>query len=284
MLLIKNGLVFDGTGAPATIRHIAVKEGQIETLIDADYEGAEEVLKIYEAQAERVIDAEGKWVMPGFVDAHTHYDAEILAAPGLKESVRHGVTTVCIGSCSLSTILSSPEDCADLFSRVEALPHDWVLPLLQEHKVWSDPQGYIDSLETKPLGPNIASFLGHSDLRTRVMGLGRSVDPDEKPTEAEFVEMEAILNDALDAGYMGMSVMTNPWDKVGGDRYRSSRLPSTYATWGEYRRFNEILRKRGRILQGAPNITTKYNVLLFMKDSKWSLSLLSIRRTGLPQI
>ena len=59
---------------------------------------------------------------PGFIDNHTHYDAELLGAPGLVESVRHGVTTVLVGSCSLSTIYCDPIDCADFFSRVEALP------------------------------------------------------------------------------------------------------------------------------------------------------------------
>jgi N-acyl-D-aspartate/D-glutamate deacylase len=79
--------------------------------------------------------------------------------------------------------------------------------------------------------------------------------------------MEGMLNDALDAGFMGFSSMTNPWDKVGGDRFRSRRLPSTYASWGEYRRFHSILRKRGRILQSAPNITTKVNAFLFLAES-----------------
>ncbi|MBL8943211.1 MAG: amidohydrolase family protein [Myxococcales bacterium] len=257
--LIRNGLFFDGTGAPGVVRDVLVVDGVVAPEADA--------VAADPSAVDRVIEAHGQWVMPGFVDMHTHYDAEILAGPGLNESVRHGVTTVFLGSCSLSTILSSPEDCADFFTRVEALPRDQVLPALQEHKTWSTPAQYIEGLERRPLGPNVACFLGHSDLRTSVMGLARAVDGDERPTRDEQARMEQCLEDALDAGYLGLSTMTNPWDKVGGDRHRSKRLPSTYATWGEYRRFHRILRRRERVLQSAPNITTKVNVLLFLAAS-----------------
>lgn len=258
--IIQNGLVFDGSGAEGVRCHVVIDQGRIARLAPAD-------APLDVTGADQVLDATGMWVMPGFLDTHTHYDAELLAAPGLHESARHGVTTVCIGSCSLSTILSSPEDCADIFSRVEALPHDAVLGALRTHKTWETPAAYIEGLERLPLGPNVACFLGHSDMRAAVMGLGRAVDPDARPTPEEQARMERLLHDALDAGYLGMSTMTNPWDKVGGTRYRSSKLPSTYATWREYRRFHNILRARDRVLQSAPNITTKYNVLAFLAEA-----------------
>ena len=78
-----------------------------------------------------VIDAGGKWIVPGFIDVHTHYDAEVLLDPGLRESVRHGVTTVLLGNCSLSTVYADAEDAADLFSRVEAVPRKYVLGALR---------------------------------------------------------------------------------------------------------------------------------------------------------
>ncbi|QED26787.1 amidohydrolase family protein [Microvenator marinus] len=257
MILVKDGLVFDGTGEPGFRTNIIIKAGRIHEFAD----------EVDEAQFDKVIDAKGCWVMPGFLDTHTHYDAEILAGPGLHESVRHGVTTVCIGSCSLSTILSPPEDCADFFTRVEALPREHVLPALEKYKTWTSPKEYIEGLESRPLGPNVACFLGHSDMRCAAMGLGRSVDASVRPSKEELAQMEAWLNEALDAGYLGMSTMTNPWDKVGGERFTSSKLPSTYATWAEYRHFHKILRKRGRILQSAPNITTKYNVFAFLAET-----------------
>jgi N-acyl-D-glutamate deacylase len=257
MLIIRNGTVFDGSGSDGVVADVLVGQGRI-LAVGTNLDAPAEV---------RQIDASGMWVMPGFLDTHTHYDAELLAAPGLEESVRHGVTTVGVGSCSLSTVLASNEDCADIFSRVEALPREHVLGALDQFKTWNDPEGYIAGVEARPLGPNVASFLGHSDLRASVLGLGRSVDPDVRPTADEQALMEQRLEQALDAGFLGLSTMTNPWDKVGGERYRSAKLPSTYATWSEYRRFNRILRRRGAVLQSAPNITTKVNVLLFMAAS-----------------
>lgn len=256
-ILIQSGTVFDGTGAPGRIADVGIVNGQI-AAIEAT---------IDPALADRVIDAKGQWVMPGFLDAHTHYDAELLLAPGLPESVRHGVTTVCIGSCSLSTIYATPEDCADIFSRVEALPREYVLDALETHKTWSDAKGYQEHVDALPLGPNVMSFIGHSDLRVSVMGLEAATDSKRKPTKDEQARMEAALNDAIDRGFLGLSCMTNPWDKIGGDRVRSRPLPSTFASWAEYRRFHRILRERGAILQSAPNITTKYNALLYLWDS-----------------
>ncbi|MEO7093697.1 MAG: N-acyl-D-glutamate amidohydrolase, partial [Polyangiales bacterium] len=189
------------------------------------------------------------------------------ASPSLSESVRHGVTTVTVGSYSISAILSDAEDCSDLFTRVEAVPREHVLPLLRAKKTWRETGDYVDFLSRHPLGPNVLSFLGHSDLRTRVMGLERAVDGDARPTEAEMVEMERLLGDALDHGLLGLSTMTNPWDKLDGDRFRSAQLPSTYATWKEYRRLNAVLRRRGRILQSAPSLVKKVNALLFMLES-----------------
>lgn len=256
--IIKNGLHFDGTGDPAVARNIAIKDGKVALATP---------MPIDETGCPEVIDARNKWVMPGFVDVHTHYDAELLAAPALSESIRHGVTTVTVGSCSISAVLSDAEDCSDLFTRVEAIPREHVLPLLRDRKRWTSPREYVDFLRRHPLGPNVVSFLGHSDLRTRVMGLARAVDGTARPTTAELAEMERLLEGALDAGFLGLSTMTNPWDKLDGDRFRSAQLPSTYATWREYRRLHSVLRRRGSILQSAPNIVTKLNALLFMLTS-----------------
>ncbi|MEM6989232.1 MAG: amidohydrolase family protein, partial [Myxococcota bacterium] len=198
--LIRGGLFFDGSGAPGEVRDVLIVDGIVASRQAAETIDADDV--------DRVVDAEGQWVMPGFVDMHTHYDAEILAGPGLNESVRHGVTTVFMGSCSLSTILSSAEDCADFFTRVEALPREQVLPALEKYKTWSTPEQYIEGIEGRPLGPNVGCFLGHSDLRTSVMGLSRAVDPKARPTREEQKKMEGILVDARDAGYLGMSSMT----------------------------------------------------------------------------
>ena len=201
------------------------------------------------------------------MDVHTHYDAEVLVGPGLEESVRHGVTTVLLGNCSLSTLYSTPVDIADLFSRVEALPRDHVLKAVDAHKTWTSPEEYIAALEHLPLGPNIAALVGHSDLRAHVMGLDRSTDRSQKPTREEWHAMSDALEKALDAGLLGMSTMTNPWDKLDGDRYRSRSLPSSYARWSDFRSLHKILRRRGRLLQSIPNLNTKYDMLFFLASA-----------------
>jgi N-acyl-D-glutamate deacylase len=257
-LIIKNGRHFDGTGAPSAVRHLGIRNGKVAAVSETPLD---------EGGCREVIDAQGQWVMPGFLDTHTHYDAELLASPGLKESVRHGVTTVTFGSCSIGMICSEPEDCSDMFTRVESIPREHVLPLLRKTKNWNTPAGYVAHLERMPLGPNATAFLGHSDLRVSVMGLGRAVDRSQQPTEAELQQMEQVLEQGLDAGLLGLSTMTTKWDKLDGDRYRSASLPTTYARWSEYARLNRILRRRGKIHQGAPNIVTKLNTFLFLGAS-----------------
>lgn len=254
-LIIRNGRHFDGTGGASAIRDIGVRAGRVTAISEVPLDAS---------GCEQVIDATGQWVMPGFLDTHTHYDAELLAGPGLKESVRHGVTTVTFGSCSIGMICSAPEDCSDLFTRVESIPREQVLPLLEKAKTWHSPRGYVAALEQMPLGPNVTAFLGHSDLRVSVMGLSRAVDKQVQPTEAEMQKMEAVLEEGLDVGLLGLSTMTTKWDKLDGDRERSKSLPTTYAKWKEYARLNRVLRRRDRIHQGAPDIVTKINMFAFL--------------------
>ena len=149
--IIQRGLWFDGTGARAQVCDLGLRDGRVAVASAAPLDPA---------LARRLIDAQGQWVLPGFVDIHTHYDVEVLVAPGLGESVRHGVTTVFLGGCSLSTIHASAVDCADLFSRVEAVPRPIVLKTLQQVKHWSDAATYVAHLQSLPLGPNVAAFLG----------------------------------------------------------------------------------------------------------------------------
>jgi N-acyl-D-aspartate/D-glutamate deacylase len=258
-LIVENGLVFDGLGTPPRQAHVGIRDGTVAAISEAP---------LPRAPHTRVIDATGHWVTPGFIDFHTHYDAEVELAPSLSESVRHGVTTVVVGSCSLSLAVGTPEDLADMFCRVEAIPYATVRSLLEERKQWDTLGGYLEHLDALPLGPNVASLLGHSALRAHVMGLHRSLDSGVRPAEDELRRMEALVREGLDLGYLGLSVQTLKWDKMGGSRdIRSRPLPSTYARWSEYRRLTRLLRERGRVFQGVPNISTKVNVLLFLLES-----------------
>ena len=255
---IENGLFFDGRGGEPQVRNLGIRDGKVVQISERP---------IAHERARTVIDASGRWVMPGFVDLHTHYDAEVEVAPSLSESVRHGVTTIFMGSCSLGASLGEPEDIADIFCRVEGIPRPIMLPLLKERKSWESLGEYFEHLDQLPLGPNVASFVGHSNIRMHVMGFDRSVQPSVKPTKAELEQMDALLNEGLDLGYLGLSIQTLPWDKLDGDRWPARPLPSYFAPWSEYRRFTRILRERDRVFQGVPNISTKVNVILFLLES-----------------
>jgi len=257
-VIIRNGLWFDGTGSVPQTRTLGIRDGVVATVADRPLD---------ETGCPEVIDAGGKWIVPGFIDVHTHYDAEVLLDPGLRESVRHGVTTVLLGNCSLSTVYADAQDAADLFSRVEAVPREYVYGALRSNKTWSTAAEYIEALESLPLGPNVGSLLGHSDLRTAVLGLDRATDATVRPTDAELQKMAALLHEALEAGMLGMSGMDAAIDKLDGDRFRSRALPSTFATWRERRKLIKVLRKRGRMLQSAPNVAKPSTGMLFFLAS-----------------
>ncbi|GAA4076192.1 amidohydrolase family protein [Nocardioides kongjuensis] len=244
-VIVRNGRWFDGTGAPSAVRHLGISDGKV-VAVSAD--------PLDEADCPRVIDATGHWVLPGMVDIHTHYDVEVLVQPGLTESLRHGITTTFLGSCSLSTVHAAPEDAGDLFGRVEAIPRPYVVGALDELKTWTSAGEYVAALEELPLGPNIAAFIGHSDIRSARMGLSRSTDPTVRPSAAELDRMEADLRDALDEGFVGMSSQELMFDKLDGETCRSRTLPSTYARRRERKRLNKLLRARGRALQGGPDV------------------------------
>lgn len=256
-IIIENGRYFDGTGQPSSLQNIAVKDG---TIVKVTPEPIDHQL------ATRVIDANNKWVTPGFIDTHTHYDAELLVSPSLSESVRHGVTTILVGSCSLSMVCSDVEDASDIFTRVETVPREKVLPILKQHKNWSTAPQWIEHLAQLPLGPNVVSMLGHSDLRVSVMGLSRATDKSITPTETEMQTMEKILEQALQAGFLGLSTMCLLWDKVDGDREWSKSLPSTYAEWSEVARLNKLLRQYDRVHQGAPDASRPLQIFQYVGE------------------
>lgn len=257
-LILQGGRYFDGSCTPSAIRSLAIKDGRI-ALVSAE--------PLDPALAGQVIDVQGKWITPGFLDTHTHYDAELIVAPSLSESVRHGVTTVLVGSCSLSMVCSAAEDASDIFTRVETVPREKVLPILRQHKAWNSPAQWRAFIDRHPLGPNLISFLGHSDLRVAVMGLHRATDRQVTPSEDELQRMEALLEEALDCGFLGLSTMCLKWDKIDGDREWSKSLPSTYARWREVRRLNRLLRRRGRVHQGAPNAANPLQITQYIGEA-----------------
>jgi N-acyl-D-aspartate/D-glutamate deacylase len=254
-LVIRGGTVFDGTGAAPVTADVGVRDGKVAAIAQGLPDGA------------RTVDAPGQWVVPGLIDVHTHYDAEVLLSPGLGESVRHGTTSVILGNCSLSTVYSDADDCADMFARVEALPWQIVHDSVKEAKTWTGPAEYVKTLDSLPLGANVAAFIGHSDIRAAVLGLGQSVDDDYRPTRGEIGRMKQMLSDALDAGFIGLSTLRSSFSKLEGTRFPARQLPSTYAKWSEFQALNTVLRQRGRVHQSTPNLARQAEVSRYLAQS-----------------
>ncbi len=246
--VIRGGQVFDGAGTPPAMADVAIHEGKVQAIGPGlPQRGAREV------------NAAGCWVMPGMLDIHTHYDAEIEAMPGLEESVRHGVTTVVMGNCSLSTALGSKKDILDLFSRVESLPRDVLSKWLGGEIKWKGVREYYAHLDRLPIGPNVASLLGHSDVRAHVMGMERSLTVSKAEPE-EIQKMQRFVEEALEEGYLGLSIDMLPWHRLDGEPFRGISVPSQHAPASEYRSLAQVVRRRDRILQATPNALTKSTV------------------------
>ena len=255
--VIRGGTLYDGTERPGRRADVVLRDGVVADVVEPGSPLPDG----------EVVDAAGQWVTPGFVDLHTHYDAEIEVTPGLTESVRHGVTSVLVGSCGLSMAVGEPTDMADMFCRVEGIPREQVLPLLEDVVDWTTPAGYLDHLDGLAAGPNVTAMLGHSTIRAHAMGLDRALADDVAPTRDELLHMGRLLRAACEAGYLGLSINTLPWDKMDGPRFRSRPTPSVYASWDEYRFLNRVLRRYDAVWQGVPDVSTKLNVLAFLWES-----------------
>lgn len=251
-LVLKNGLVFDGFNEGKFV-DVAVHEGRIVAL------GSN--LKV---DAVEVIDASGMWITPGLVDIHTHYDLEVEVGPSLSESVRHGVTSVVMGGCSLSTTFGDPQDLAQIFSRVETLPAELISGWLKTAQAWSSPQKYFEHVRQLPLGPNVACMLGHSALRAQVMGLERSLSDHASLDEIE--EMKLLAESALDAGCIGISIDMVHWHKVSGP-FAGQALPSHHAAFVEYKMLADVCRGRNAVFQVTPNPQNPWSLVDILRLS-----------------
>ncbi|OUL21125.1 N-acyl-D-aspartate/D-glutamate deacylase [Nostoc sp. RF31YmG] len=239
-LLIQNGLIFDGLGSAPVRRDVGIQDGQIV-----------EIAPSLPVAAREVVDASGLWVTPGFIDIHTHYDLELEIAPGLSESVRHGVTSVVIGNCSLSIAIGEAQMLADIFQRVETLSHRLIAKWLLKSLSWQTPAEYLQHLQQLPLGPNVVPLFGHSALRAYVMGLERSLTV--QPSKFELNIMQRITADALDAGFVGVSIDMFPWHRMSGE-WQGYTIPSQHAKYKEYAMLAKLCRKRDRVFQVTPNL------------------------------
>ena len=243
-MVIKNGLVFDGSGKLPIRKNIAVKDGVIMGQASASDM----------AKAKHVIDADGQWVMPGLVDVHTHYDLEIEITPGLPESVRHGTTTVVMSNCSLGLAFGAQRKDNDdpiisCFARVENIPKH-VLKKVADKVYWDSSDSYLEHLETLNLGPNIVPMIPHSMLRIEVMGLKDSVS--RHPTQDELSQMKGLLQKGLDEGYAGFSTDALPFHYLANDPNRDKQIPTQFAPFSEIKALTSIVRDYDRVWQATP--------------------------------
>jgi N-acyl-D-amino-acid deacylase len=193
-LVIDNALVVDGLGGPARPGGVAVAGGRI-AAIGVDLGGARER-----------VDAEGLTLAPGIVDIHTHYDAQLTWDPFATPSTALGVTTVVIGNCGFTIAPCRPAD-RDLTLRALTHVEGMSLDALRAGVRWdfeTYPQ-YLDALEQRGVVPNVAAFLGHSSVRTFVLGADATK---RAATAAEIAEMRRLVREALGAGAIGFATST----------------------------------------------------------------------------
>src|SRR5438128_1434260 len=225
-LVVKNGVVIDGSGMARYRADVGVRHGKIVT-----------IGRIRE-RAREVLDADGQVVAPGIVDGHTHMDAQVFWDPLGTSSCYHGITTVVMGNCGF-TLAPCAEPNKHLVVRNLQRAEDISAQAMEAGIRWSwttYPE-FLDTLEALPKGINYAGYVGHSAVRTYVMG-ERAFE--EKASEDDLRNMERQVRDAIRAGAMGFTTSRSPAHETPEGRHVASRL----ATWDEVRRLVGVMGER----------------------------------------
>ncbi|MBW2291512.1 MAG: amidohydrolase family protein [Deltaproteobacteria bacterium] len=235
-ILIKGGTLIDGTGAPARPGDLGIRDGRIVAIGEVSEE------------AHKTIDAQGRVVSPGFIDVHTHYDAQAFWDGTLSPSPYHGVTTVMAGNCGFSIAPLSAEAgdyLMRMLARVEGMPLESLANGVPWD--WTSFGEYLGKLDDK-LAVNAGFMVGHSALRRVVMG-ERAVG--HEATEEELAEMERLLGESLSAGGMGFSSTVSATHNDGDGQ----PVPSRHASREELIALARVVRDHpGTVLEFLPGV------------------------------
>src|SRR5690242_2002334 len=212
-LLIRKALVFDGSGAEPAVGDVAIEHGKIRT-----------IGKNLSGPASRVVDADGLALMPGIIDSHTHFDAQVTWDPYVRPSPALGVTTAVIGNCGFTIAPCRPADrerTMQNLTQVEGMSLaalragiDWRFETFPE---------YLAQLRAKGAALNVAAYVGHSSVRTWVMGADAAT---RDATELEIARMQDVVRDAMAHGAVGFATSTSPAHNGEGGLPMPSRLAS----------------------------------------------------------
>ncbi|TDI60202.1 MAG: amidohydrolase, partial [Alphaproteobacteria bacterium] len=189
---ITGGLIVDGTGTPGIIGDLGIKDGKIVAMGTA------------EDEADQVIDARGRVVTPGFVDIHTHYDAQILWDRMLTISPWHGVTTVVMGNCGFGVAPTRPEHrelILETLKIVEGMSYEAMTEGMGKDWSFETFPEYLDVIEANGTAINVGVLVGHTALRLYVMG---EASVTRAATVEEEAEMGRLMHEAMDAGAIGL--------------------------------------------------------------------------------
>ena len=239
-LILRGGTVVDGTGAPGRRADVAVDGDAIVAVGDLKGVGAK-----------REIDAEGRLVTPGFVDLHSHFDAQVGWDPLLSSSCWHGVTSVLMGNCGMSFAPLRPGDnetLARMMESVEDIPGDSIIAGLKWN--WESYGEYLNAVDALPKGVNVGGMVGHVAMRYYVMG-ERSMD-DVALSDDELAALERVATEALRSGALGVSTSRSLVHRAPDGRH----VPGTWADNRELGALAAALAKHpNAIFEGAPRFT-----------------------------
>ena len=235
-LKITGGTIVDGTGKPGFVGDLGIKDGKVVAIGRA--EGA----------ATTTIDAKGKVVSPGFVDVHTHYDAQILWDRMLSISPWHGVTTTVIGNCGFGvapTRAAHRKIIMQTLEKVEGMSLEALEAGLGTAWPFETFPQYLDTLEKRGSAINVAALFGHTPLRLYVMG---EESTERAATPDEIGKMKVLVREAMDAGAIGFGTSVS----VSHSGYAGKPVPSRQATVAE---MDSLVSVMGEMKRGLMQIT-----------------------------